>query len=102
MDKKKIIIIAGLILIVGVGGYFGYKAYKKNKDKKDSSSEGNSSSGGGSSTSTQSPEVKAMINTIKADANWYANVKAKAANNKVSLEKQLIDDAKYQLANPNG
>jgi predicted negative regulator of RcsB-dependent stress response len=100
MDKKKIIIIASLILIVGVGGYFGYKAYKKSQDKKKGS--GDSGSGGGSSTSTQSPEVKAMINTIKADANWYAMVKQKAIDNNVSLEKQLVDDAKWQLAHPNG
>jgi hypothetical protein len=33
MDKK-IIIWVGVVVVLGVGGYFGYKAYKKSQDKK--------------------------------------------------------------------
>jgi predicted negative regulator of RcsB-dependent stress response len=48
--NKKIILIVGGVILVGVGGYFGYKAYQKSKGK------------GSDGSSTQSPEVQAIIN----------------------------------------
>ena len=88
--NKKIILIVGGVILVGVGGYFGYKAYQKSKGK------------GSDGSSTQSPEVQAIINKIKADATWYASIKGKAKDNNISVEKQLIADAKWVLAHPNG
>lgn len=82
--NKKIILIVGGVILIGVGGYFGYKAYQKSKG-----------------TTKQSPEVQAIINKIKADSAWYASVKQKAKDSKVSLEAQLISDAKWVLANQN-
>jgi predicted negative regulator of RcsB-dependent stress response len=81
--NKKIILIVGGVILIGVGGYFGYKAYQKSKG-----------------TTKQPPEVQAIINKIKADATWYASIKQKAKDNKISVEKQLIADAKFVLANP--
>jgi len=88
--NKKIILIVGGVILVGVGGYFGYKAYQKSKGK------------GSDGSSTQSPEVQAIINKIKADSAWFDSIKQKAKDNNISVEKQLIADAKWVLAHPNG
>ena len=87
--SKKIILLVGGILIIGVGGYFGYKAFQKSKGK------------GSGGSSTQSPEVQAIINKIKSDSAWFDSIKKKAKDNKVTLEAQLVADAKWVLAHPN-
>ena len=38
MNKRKLIIIGSILVIAGVGGYFGYQWWKKNKDKKGATS----------------------------------------------------------------
>jgi hypothetical protein len=35
MNKKKLIIAGSLLVVVGIGGYFGYQWYVKNKKKKE-------------------------------------------------------------------
>ena len=54
MNKTKLIIIGSIIVIAGVGGYFGYQWYKKNKKKKEEENTGSGSQDSGSSSSSSS------------------------------------------------
>ncbi len=88
MNKAlKITIIVGAVVVAGA---IGYKIYKNKK------------SGGSGSRQQQpqeSPEVQSWINKIKADPKWLADVTEKAKNNKVTLQQQLVADAKWMIAN---
>lgn len=45
--------------------------------------------------------LESVIAYIKSDAKWYADVKARAKENKISEEEQLKKDAQWQLDNKN-
>lgn len=54
MNKTKLIIIGSIVVIAGVGGYFGYQWYKKNKKKKEEDKGSGSQDSGSSSSSSSS------------------------------------------------
>ena len=58
MDKRKLIIIGSIVVIAGVGGYFGYQWYKKNKAKKDSESKDKGTTTDTSTTNTTSSSTE--------------------------------------------
>jgi hypothetical protein len=79
MDKKKIIIISSIVVIAGVGGYFGYQWFKKRKEKKkeseskestENSTSGGTSSGTSSSSSTTSVSAPATTQTFSFPSTW--------------------------------
>ena len=66
--ETNIILIVGGLIVIGVGGYFGYKAYQKNKDKKTG---GGSGKGGGVTTSGGgSGNPLDILNKLKSALNW--------------------------------
>lgn len=97
--NKKLLIGGGIILVlVTVGGVMWYR----NKNKKSSTvpiPRASSSTTLTTTTLSQDPAVQDMIDRIKADPAWFDSIVAKAKKNKVTLEKQLVDDAKWMLAN---
>jgi|GEM_PF-7077118 len=97
MDKKKVIIVSVGVVLLAVLGYFGYKYYKEYKNQPTSNTSENEQT-----QTNESPEVEAMISKIKADSSWYAMVVQKAKDNNISTKQQLINDAKWVVAHPNG
>jgi hypothetical protein len=77
MNKRKLIIIGSILVIAGVGGYFGYQWLKKRKEKEGASKD-DSSSESGSGSSTGSIDVKTTAPVISASkfsfpASWTTN-----------------------------
>jgi hypothetical protein len=65
--ETKIILIVGGVILVGVGGYFGYKAYLKNKNQK---SGGSTPRGGGKPSGSGGINPLDILNQLKSALNW--------------------------------
>lgn len=114
MDKRKIIIISSIIVVAGVGGYFGYQWYKNRKKKKEEGGDSQStdaSTGGSSSDSTStSASAPAPTKTYSFPSTWTTkegdafrqwvntNYPAWAKDNQLAVSGKLNDwvDRAYQ------
>ena len=98
--NKKTLIIGGLILTaVAVGGFIWYK---KNKAVAATPAVTPKTSPAAvvHASLSEDPKVQHIIDQIKGDAKWLADVTAKAKANGVTLDNQLVADAKWMIANP--
>lgn len=90
MNKKVLLIGIGALVLVG-----GYMWWKKSKAAPAITSPV-------AEVTPIAPEVQQWMDKIKADPAWLAAVAAKAKQTGVSADAQLLADAKWMVANPNG
>ena len=87
MNKKKILMVVGVIAVFGIG----YYVYTKNKAKSQSTA---------STTGITSEERKYMAR-IKGDETWLTAVTKDASDKGISLDKALLNHARWTIANKN-
>ena len=89
MNVKKIIIVASIVALAGVGGYFGYQWYKKNKKKKEDDG------GSGSKESESNSKSSTPSMTINTSAPVVATGKSTSAPAATDKPANVLDFQKY-------